>query len=205
MLTNADKTELKRVLSNLLQDKAVANGLCNHIMNKVDSTILAFRKEYLTIDAKTYEDRVEQLELRLRGVLSNALDKFDVNTDKLYNNMHKIAEDKVHLIVNGSLEKVNSSLDKIILGQTALEVKVCDDVNKLHVKIADVKTDIEKVQKKTIHFAMMYALDKHPIRTIMLFTVLLAIVLGTALKIYNVELNIITWIKTALLFFGIKF
>jgi len=200
MSTSANKAEIQEILQELLSDDTVVTG----IMNQINSALINFRKEYLEADNKNYGDRVEQLESRMRDILANALSSFDIKTDKLYANVHQIAEDKVQLIVNGSLERINASLKKLIEGQESLDKKFANEVNALNVKIGDVNSHIDKVQKRTIHFAIMRSFDIRPFRTILVFMAVLSIVIGTALRIYDIELNIIQWLKALLAFAGIK-
>lgn len=204
MLTEAEKTDLKRILSILLQDETIVKGLSDQILVMVNSTIIDYRKEFLEKDAERYSERVLELEKRLREILSQSLKDFDIKTERLYTNVHHIAEEKVHSIVNGSLVKLQESIAHILENQASAEKKREKDMNDVFIRVGEVKKDLDKVADKTLYSVAIRAISDHPVRTVLGFTLFSAFTIGTLLKIYNIELDLISWGKALLKLIGIN-
>ncbi len=174
MLTQQEKHQIEKVLEEKLGvDSAIVNNLNDHILLNVKEILIDYRKEFLKADSEVYEKRADKLARQLQTILATSITNFNISTEKLRNTMGEIAESKVHLIVNSNLDKIISNFET------------------MNGKMDILTEDIVNTRKKTIYYAYMNAMDRKPLRTL-LFTVLFSgFILGSTLKLYGLELDLL--------------
>lgn len=174
MLTNKEKQQIEKVLEEKLgTDSNIVKNLNDNILLNVKEILVAYREAHLKADSDIYEKRADKLARQLQTILTASINNFNVSTEKLRDTMGEIAESKVHSIVNSKLDKLLTNFETMN-GQ--MEV------------LAD---DIVNTREKTIYYAYINAMSKKPIKTI-LFTMLFAgFFLGSTLKLYGLELDLL--------------
>lgn len=174
MLTNKEKQQIEKVLEEKLgADSNIVKNLNVNILLNVKEILVAYREAHLKADSDIYEKRADKLARQLQTILTASINNFNVSTEKLRDTMGEIAESKVHSIVNSKLDKLLTNFETMN-GQ--MEV------------LAD---DIVNTREKTIYYAYINAMSKKPIKTI-LFTMLFAgFFLGSTLKLYGLELDLL--------------
>lgn len=178
MLTIAKKDIEELLEEKLGVDSYIIKNLNSNILLNVKQILVDYRGEYLKADSKIYEERADKLARQLQNILASSIKNFDTKTETLRKTMGEIAENTVHTVVNGKLNKIDTNVS---------------DMKKCMYILAD---DIVSTRKKTIYFAYFNVMDKKPIRTIF-FTVLLSVfLLGTLLRVYDIELDLIAISKS---------
>lgn len=185
MLTTEEKKNIEEVLEKKLGvDSQIVKNLNSHILLNVKQILVNYREEYLKADSKIYEERADKLARQLQNILATSIKNFDTKTEVLRETMGEIAENTVHSVVNGKLDKIATNVN---------------DMKKCMYILAD---DIVSTRKKTIYFAFLNGLDRSPLRTIF-FTVLFSgFVIGTVLQTYNIiQLDLIQIVRSIVKFF----
>jgi len=184
MLDNEAKEYIEQLLDEQLSvDSVVIKNLSTAILLDVKKIVSDYREEYLKSDSAAYEKRADKLARQLQVILANSIQNFDVRTEDLKVKMAEIAEQKVHDIVNGKLDRI---------------VDATDDLRDHFYELSD---DIQNTRKKTLHYAYTNAIDKKPIRTILLTVTIIGFFLGSALKVYGIELDLIEIGRSVVEFF----
>ena len=188
MLSDEEKEAIEKVLEEKLGvDSAIVKTLSDNILLNVKEILVNYREEYLKADSAVYEKRADKLAQQLQLILYNSIKNFDIKTEDLKIAMGEIAEQKVHSIVNSKLDKILNKFED----QTR------------HIEM--LSTEIVDTRKKTIHFAYISVMEKKPIRTILLTVLGVGFILGTLLKVYGIQLDLIEIGKSIFEFFIHRF
>jgi len=173
MLTTDEKSQIVVLLEEKLGvESHIIKNLNSNILLNVQQILVAYREDYLKADSDIYERRADKLARQLQTILATSIKNFDTKIEVLKKSMGEIADDKIHFAVNGKLDKISAKLD---------DMKGCMDL---------LTEDAMITRKKIMYFAYFNAMDKKPLRTILLTALFVVFIAGTFLQVYNIKFDL---------------